>query len=326
MLLPHLKGVSNLFKESKLKVLRHRLALANVLEDLREGRISKLKVIPFEAISALQKLSQGNTKDFVEVHIESHLCTNLTTLCRDYPYRIKYSVYVDDESMALYSECVDLDILLTIVFGDLIKYMEFLEGYRDNMMFKYSIIHRALFSQNLHEVLSPSIGYTGTKINSRYLQDIISELISLKEEVSEVIVASPCIDSRTIEMVMHLAKEILKNPLTRLFIVTSSPAIQDVRICKMSYREFFTGYVEMLEIVEKFDRMYLCNSELSNLEIVVNRSTYLTSYDVKPSPRSELISVKSYSYIDSFTLKYLRDCLCAYHLVKNRRYVHSNIV
>lgn len=318
-----LKGVSSLLKESRLKILRHRLALANVLEDIRKGNIQKLKVIPFEAVSALQKISQGNIKDFVEVHVESHVCTNLSTLCRDYPYRIKYSIYVDGESIALYSECIDLEILLTIVFGDLIKYIEFLEGSRDDVMFKYSTMSREFLTQDVYEVLGSNVGCAGVKINSRYLQDVISELVSSKEEVSELIIASPCVDSRTIEVVMQLAKELLKNPLARLFVITSSPIIQDARICKMSYKELFTNYVEMIEVAKEFDRLYLCNSEVGNVEIIANRYTYLTSYDEKLAPRSELLSVKSYSYIDSFTLKYLRDCLCTSHIVKNKRYRYA---
>ncbi|MEM3979995.1 MAG: hypothetical protein QXF79_01900, partial [Ignisphaera sp.] len=196
-----LKGISNIFRNSIFTVIKHRLALSSIEEDMEKDIMTKLKVIPLEALSAIHKIIQGDIKGFVESHIESHVCTNLTTLCRDYPYRIKYSIYNNDTIISLYSECIDLEILLTIVFGDLIKYFEFIEGYRDNILFKYSIIPRTVLGTKLYSILNSIASHSSTKMTFRQANEIFDYVVQSKNDVNEIIFVIPCIDLNTINIV-----------------------------------------------------------------------------------------------------------------------------
>uniref|UniRef100_A0A7C2VNY4 Uncharacterized protein n=1 Tax=Ignisphaera aggregans TaxID=334771 RepID=A0A7C2VNY4_9CREN len=318
MTTPLIKGISNLFRDSKFTIVKHRHPISDLMEDLAGNRLNALKVVPFEAVSAINKIAQGNIKEFVETHIEPHICTNISTLCRGYPLRIKYSIYIDKESVSIYSECIDLEVLLALIFGDFVKYMEFIKGYRDNILFKHSIIPQNLLSGEVRDFLVNIVGYVGFKTSSRSFRDIVNELISRKNEVNELILVLPCIDPTTIEFISYIARELLKNPLMRLFVVTSVPSVYDARTCGVSYNEFFTGYVEALDIFEDLDRLYFCSSEASAVEIIINRATYLASYDARLRHSTELVPVKNFTLVDGYILKYLRDCICSLHLVKRR--------
>lgn len=316
-----LKGISNLFPNSKITILKHRPKIANIDENIEKGESLKLRVVPFESITAISKIIQGDLKSFAETHIESHVCTNLSTLCRDYPYRIKYSIYIDDEDLSLYSECINIEILMTIVFGDLIKYFDFYEGDRDGITFKYSSIPRSLLSSKVQNLLNSIAGFSKVNIEARNAYKILNYLQQFKEMINEIILIMPCLDNSTVETIENLAKEALQNPLARIFIVVSAPSIYDAKICEVSYKEFFVNYVKLLDLSESLGRLYLCNSEATNTELIVNRSTYLVSYNPRFIDKSEFIVVKDYSYVDNFTLKYLRDCLCSSHIIKSRKYV-----
>lgn len=311
-----LKGITNVFRSSIFTVTKHRLALSSVEEDMEKDELTKLRVIPLEALSAIHKMMQGDIKSFVESHIESHVCTNLTALCRDYPYRVKYSIYNNDTIISMYSECIDLEILLTIVFGDIIKYFEFIEGFRDDVLFKYSVIPRSILGGKLYNILNSVTIHSSVKIPSKQIDDIFNHIVRSRDDISEMIFVIPCIDPNIIDIVNYLFKELLKNPLARIFIVTSSPSIYDAKTCRLSYREFFINYIELLDLVRVIDRVYLCNSEVNNFEIILNRATHLISYEPKLALRTQFIPIKDYSYTDSYALKYLRDCLCSSHLVK----------
>lgn len=319
-MLKQLRGIANLFQNSKLSISRHRLALSTIGTDIDKNIGSKLKVIPFESITALSKIIQGDIKGFAETHIESHICTNLSSLCRDYPYRIKFSIYLDPEFLSVYSECIDVEILFSIIFGDMIRYFEFIEGYRDNTMFKCGVIPNTVLLPKAYNILSSLAGYIGIKIKSRNVKDIIEELLHSKNEITELLMIIPCIDSRIIETIEHMIKEFTSNQFARMFIITSSPSIYDARSCGVSYREFFSSYIEILDMIKNqyntYYNIYLCNSEVNNFEIIINRATYLASYDLRLSSKSEFIPVKGHSFIDNFILKYLRDCLCSSHIVK----------
>lgn len=317
-----LKGISNIFRSSIFTITKHRLALSSVEEDIEKDIVAKLKVVPLEALSAIHKMVQGDIKSFAESHIESHVCTNLTTLCRDYPYRIKYSIYNDNAIISLYSECIDLEILLTIVFGDLIKYFEFVEGYRDNVLFKYSVIPRIVLGTKLYNELNSIAGHTSVNMAFKRANEIFDYIVQSKDDVSEIIFVIPCIDLNIIEIASYLFRELLKNPLARIFIVTPSPSIYDAKMCRSSYREFFINYIELLDLIKMIDRIYLCNSEANNFEIILNRVIHLVSYESKLTTHTQFIPIKDYSYTDNYTLKYLRDCLCSSHLVKDRRHVY----
>ncbi|MEM1560851.1 MAG: hypothetical protein QW775_02910 [Ignisphaera sp.] len=312
-----LKGISNVFRNSIFTVTKHRLALSSVEEDMEKDELTKLRVIPLEALSAIHKMMQGDIKSFAESHIESHVCTNLTALCRDYPYRVKYSIYNDGHVISMYSECIDLEILLTIVFGDIIKYFEFIEGFRDNVLFKYVVIPRSVLGGKLYNTLNYIAGHSSIRITSKQIDDIFSRIVQSRDDVSEMIFVIPCIDLSVIDIMSYLFKELLKNPIARIFIVTSSPSIYDAKTCRLSYREFFVNYIELLDLVRMIDRVYLCDSEVNNFEIILNRATYLISYEPKLALSTQFIPIKDYSYTESYALKYLRDCLCSSHLVKD---------
>jgi len=314
------RDIAKLFPNSKITILRHRLNIADIDSDIEKYKISTLRIIPFESITAISKLIQGDLKSFAESHIESHVCTDLSTLCRDYPYRIKYSIHVDN-GISIYSECVDIEILMTIIFGDLIKYFNFYEGKRDDIAFKYCNIPQSFLSYKIQNILSSIAGFSKINIESKIGYAVLENLYRLSNDINELILIAPCLDSQTFETIENLAKVMLRNPLARVFILVSAPSIYDAKICRSSYREFFTNYVKLIELRENLDRLYVCNSEAASIELIANRSTYLISYDPRISDRSEFVAIKDYSYIDSFTLKYLRDCLCTTHIIRNHKHL-----
>lgn len=321
-MLIRLRGLETLFRNSKLVTTKHRETLSLIEKDIEEGLGGKLKVVPFEAISALSKIYQGDLKSFVEAHIESHVCTNLSSLCREYPYRIKYSVYNYREYLTLYSECIDVEILSAIIFGDIIRYFEFVEGYRDNIPFKYCMIPGSLFNPKVYGLLNTLAGYVGVKIEHKHVQGILEEISLNRDDITELIFSTPCMSTEILNIIKQIVKNLTSNPYTRVFIVTPTPSIYDAKNCRVSYREFFTSYIEALDFVGSLPNVFLCNSEMGSAEIIINRAVYLTSYDAKLNPKSEFVQLRDRSYIENFTLKYLRDCLCSSRLTREiRRFV-----
>ncbi|MEM1915982.1 MAG: hypothetical protein QXU00_01700 [Ignisphaera sp.] len=322
-MLKYLEPITRLLHNPKITIKKHYTPKIVTQKDIVED-LNKLKVIPFEAYSALSKVINGDIKSFIEIHIDPHVCTQVSSMCREHPYRIKYLIHMDPKYMLFYSECIDIEIAYSIIFGDMIKYFEFVEGSRNNVMFQCAVIpSNILIPEALRYTNSLGI-FKGLTIKSKRFCEIVKELIEAVEEITELILVLPCVNEFSISVINQLIDRAHHNDNFRMFIVTSAPSVYDARKCGISYRSFFVSYLEIMNSVRELDHIYLCNSEANNIEIVVNRATYLSSYDMNLRPESEFVSVQNTSFIENFILKYLRDCLCSSSLTKYRRTLKSD--
>lgn len=319
-MLKYLEPITRLFHNPKMSIKKHYMPKIVSQKDIVED-LTELKVIPFEAYSALSKVINGDIKSFIEVHIDSHVCTQISSMCREYPYRIKYLIHMDPEYVLFYSECIDVEIAYSIIFGDMVKYFEFIEGSRNNVMFQCAVIPSNILMTEALRYTNSLRTSKGLTIKSKRFREIVKELSEAVEEITELILVLPCINEFSISVINQLIDKAHHNDNFRMFIATSAPSIYDARKCGISYRSFFISYLEIMNNAREFDHIYLCNSEASNIEIVINRATYLSSYDINLRPESEFISVQNTSFIENFILKYLRDCLCSSSLARYRRTV-----
>ena len=318
-MLERLKNIANIFPESKFGITTYRSPALSADDFSTKDLSSNLRVLPFEAINALSKIGQGDVKSFIDTHIEAHVCTSISSLCRDAPYRIKYSVHLDNEFLSIYSECIDLEILFATVFGDLIKFFGFADGYRDDKTFRCTFIPRFLAQNKSIALLSSLVGYVGVKLRGRQLTEIINELPQLGSSISEIIFVTPYLNSWSKKVIESMFHVVAGNPSARLFIVTTAPSIFSARDYGVSYKEYLTTYIEVLDMIRERSNTYLCDSEPDNIEIIINRATYMISNDPRPSLNSTFKQIRDSSFIDNFTLKYLRDCICSSALARTRR-------
>lgn len=315
-------GVLKLFRGSQIKVEKRYSKLSiNNLEDYLDLKAvdDSMRIIPLEASIALNKLYSNDIKGFMEAHIDSHVCTPLVSLCREYGPRIKCSIYIDDEYVELYSECFDVEVLSSIVFGDLSNLFIFEIGYREGKRFKRVTIPRKLISQ-----LAPLIAkWERDRLRSQLsipshetLDEVIKYVLNEGSRITELIIHIPCLNDEAVGMLYSISRELSNR--SRVYILTMPPSQNNVERCQLDRATAIVSYLEVLELSSRHN-MIICDVDVMHIGFILNRAHYIVSYEYSYRGGAETSMIKDKSYIEVTTQNFLRDCLCSNNLIRNER-------
>ncbi len=309
--------IEYIFKENKFVVeetyCRQRIELPDDPLAIAKNIMNILRVYPLEASSALMKLYYGDFKSFIDTHIDSHICGNLISLCRERGPRIKLSIYDNETNINIYSECFDVEILLSIVLGDLSSIIYYETGYRENIRYKKAVIPRTITIPPIVTTLDKLFRPIQLSISSTIAVDALREIENNLNIIGEIIVLLPCIDEYTINSIERLLRRAISSS-KRVFLVTPSPSLYEARKCGIDYKSYLISYIELQESFEK--KVFICNADTGNIGFIINRNFYLSSYGYKYRDNLEVISIKDQYYIENAALGYLRECLCSQHLIR----------
>jgi hypothetical protein len=311
-------GIARMFKEPHIvKDKRYARLTINNIENIIEFIDKYVKILPFESTIALQKLYNGDIKSFIDTYVDAYLCTPLISLCRERGPRIKCSIYSDSEYIEVYSECFDIELLFSIIFGDLSNLFIFETGYRDGIRFKRSIISRNLIEISIPEVMrrnkSKSKEHLFT-IPLKTFSNVFEYILKNADEVTELILHIPCLDNKVIELLYRIAR-VLSNK-SRIYVLTTLPTSEIARRCISNYKNMLISYIEASEFLPRYN-ITLCNADIVHIGLIINRFHYIVSYEYSYSDNVEVSMVKDKSYIETISLSYLRECLCSANLVKD---------
>jgi hypothetical protein len=311
--------LKTLFPSSKIVIERSyagKVFLSKEVENLKSS------IIPLEAVSALEKLRLGDLKDFAEMYIETLLCTEITSLCKEHGPRIKYSIAKSNDGVEVYSECFDPELLFYVLLGDIADLLHVIVGYRDNVRFKQVTIQKELVSDEFissikAKVLGKVIGVNeAATFNEISLRKLI-EILSSNPTFTEIIFEIPCISANVTE---HIAKtvEVLEMNGKRVYLALSQPSRMNERYCKISYKDLLMGYVKLLEELGtgKSGRVVICYSEPLYVGVIINRSLYLRANTPVFKEDTKLTPVTDTNYVNDYTSLILKHCLCSNNLVK----------
>ncbi|MCS7112204.1 MAG: hypothetical protein N3D82_04255 [Ignisphaera sp.] len=310
-------GILRMFKGSQIKVEKRYSKLSiNTVENYLKTIDEDVRIVPFEASIALNKLYNNDIKSFIETHIDSHICTSLTSLCREYGPRIKCSIYIDDEYAEIYSECFDVEILSSIVFGDLSDLFIFETGYRDGRKFKRTVIPKKLIPQ-----LAPLIAkWERDRLESqppmvlpKTFSDTIERLLEKENRVTELIFHIPCLNDKVVELLYKVSKMLTNRG--RLYVLTAPPTSDSAERCHSNYKVMIVPYLEILELSSRYN-IVVCNIDVMHIGLIVNRAHYIVSYEYNYRDDIDMSVIKDRSYIEIITQNFLKECLCLNSLIR----------
>jgi len=308
-----------LFPECNIVVEKRYIPMNRDTSDLKLDPpiLHNLRVIPAEASSALWKLRRGDLKQFSEIHIETHLCPQITSICREYGPRIAYSIYVSDKCIEIYSECFDPELVLITVLGDLANILCYEYGYRGYIRYKRALVPRSLLNKDVIELVEKSTEQrVPMDIKAKNLKEAMNAIEAIRHEISELIISIPCLNSLVLEDIVPLLKDLAKNDV-RIIFLTRPPHEADVS-CYESLTRYLVLYLETISILNNAN-IFTCCSSVSELHIIVNRSTVISTYENTYKPHVSVVSISDNFYASNIALVHLRNCICFSHLVKEDR-------
>jgi hypothetical protein len=294
---------------------------SDVRELVREGSL-----IPFESLSVLEKLYTGDLKSFADMYIDTMLCTEISSLCRENGPRIKYSIAKALDEVELYSECFDPELLLGILLGDLARALVVYSGHRDYVKFKLVEVPKELLTKEFIELVESRV-LNSVNYSQRYLkgETISGFLKNLEQEksFSEVIFQVPCLDKKAIYLLLEIAKK-LRESGKRVYIATSIPSKENAHFCRASLKDLVTHYLQLIEESKKY-RITVCDSEVPHIGIIVNRRIQMMSSDITYREESHMTPIIDAKYVNDHATLILKHCLCSNNLVKDdiRRVQHN---
>ncbi len=277
----------------------------------------EITVIPKESLSALKRLYSGDIKQFMEVHLENHICTHSVNLCREYGPRIELAlteIRLGNELIyELYSECVDVGLVLELILGDIVKFVVVEYGYRGRIKYSRALIPLALYlSLKWLEQLTPNVNRS-TKLTR--LGVALEEV--LERARSEVLIAVPCI-SRELQDVLIPSIRRLAEKGIRTYLVTRPLSEADL-ICSHSITKYAVMYLELASIIEEMG-MHVCTSSIVDTTIVVDRRHVVTSSTTMFHRDAEAVEITDSDYAEQLAINLLRSCICCRCLVKEDRW------
>lgn len=286
--------------------------------------VKMFKVLPADALSALQKLSQGDLKGFIEIYVDPNICPSAISLCRDRGPRIKFGILINKASLELYSECFDVELLLGILLGDLASVSVYEEGHRNGVRFKRALLPLAVVDHAVLRALEEALSYDSVWRNDTMprrmsVGELVSELASKANNISELIMLVPCVNATAVKHIAHLS-EVLAKGARKLYVIASPPSPTTVQMCKMSYGEALLNYVSLFELKEqvKEGRLIVCDDEIPHVGFIINRTQYLLSSTPVYRDDAILEPIPEKDYTFSVALNLLRRCLCTLHLLRGQ--------
>ncbi|MEL9940720.1 MAG: hypothetical protein QW632_04080 [Ignisphaera sp.] len=283
---------------------------------------NRARTIPMDSVSALSKLVKGDLKGFVETFIDTTVCTEVISLCRDRGPRIKCGINITENGVEIYSECFDPELLSHIILGDISMILQVASGYRDFVRFKSVVIPDKLLTQDAITAIEEGILRNKLQTNTATPERSIAkqfyeELTSGGLGYSEAILMAPCLSSTLIEILIDIMKSAAKN-YKRVYIATLPPSQENSSFCRIQYKDQLLMYIQLIEEAKKYG-FFVCDSEVVSLGAIVDRSQYLISNDFVYNGETFLTPLSDLKYINDYAVYMLKHCLCSNNLLREDR-------
>ncbi len=273
----------------------------------------RFRVRSSDCIGVLRRLIHGDYKTFIDVYVENNVCSYVMSTCKEFGPRILISITDKGDHLELYSECIDVEILLELLLGDLHLFVEYEDGYRGSAPYKKAFVPVEILDLNIAEQL-----YIDTELRDEMrLSSIknIDELVQILKNSREVIVAIQCLN----EIPSILLNELLRLGMlgTKVYIVTQLPS-EVYEICNEKLHRMILLYMDLLERASK-NNVKICISNIAENTIIIDRK-HVIVVDFTQEKTSKdfrrIIAVEDTTYAQNLALTYLRSCLCSLNLVR----------
>jgi len=272
----------------------------------------RIRVVPQDLIPALRRLSLGDYKQFIDSFIDIHVCPYICELCRESGPRILHALADLGNVIELYSECVDVCLLIELILGDLVEFVCRGYGYRDGRRFSFAMVPKELLDKRvlseLEKYRPPSLDIEASKLSQvlKYLEDNA-------RNISELLVAVPCITEGFLETVLpHIAA--LAERGIRVLLLTRPPTEAEVLCPIKSLSRYLMLYLELVSRASRV--MRVCCSNIVESAIVINREAVVNGYEPWLDEGSGIAVVKDRVYAQNIVSSYYRQCICSSPLVR----------
>jgi len=277
--------------------------------EFKLGKTQGIFFVPENIQSAVSLLVNGRYKDFIDKYVEANLCAYIHNWCRNNGPRILVSISeIDDKHLEFYTECIDLELLMQIVFGQARRVYSFERGFRDLVPYMRTIIDVSTLEKISTDSPSISASYRRTRYpNHITLKELFEELIAENFQ-GEVIIGVPCFSRDTLNTLASYVLQ-LRDLGADVLVLTRYPE-DAYSMCKSDLGKYVIEYLEALDDASKLG-IDMCNAQVTHIDVILNRMISFLSYDVHLSLLTRLIAEQSDEFTKFRVGGYLYQCLCS---------------
>ena len=298
------------FDKCRIEITK-RIAPRSIRELIPALANLSVNVVPQDLVPALRRLSIGDYKQFMDSFIDIHVCPYICELCRESGPRILHSLMDLGSAIELYSECVDMCLVMDLIMGDLVEYVCRGYGYRDGKRFSFVVIPKELVSRDIIEELEKyrplSIDIEASKLAQALA------CLEKSRRVSELLIAVPCITEDFIEVVLPRVVALAEKGV-RVLLLTRPPTEAEVLCPIKSLSRYLMLYLELISRASHALR--ICCSNIVESAIVVNREIVINGYEPWLDESSSVAIVRDRVYAQNIVSSYYRQCICSSPLVR----------
>lgn len=285
--------------------------------DIPPNIAKSFHLVPPEAPTALRRLARGSYKEFAEIHLESTICSQIVTACREAGPRILYSITDRGGYIEIYSECFDVELALVAMLGDIARALLYETGYRNEVRFRRVLIPSTLLRESSIELIeSLAERIPSLDIRVRTLHEAFKAIVGIADIVSEVLVSIPCLNDAFLREVVPILAKLVERGVYVVF-VTRPPHEADVT-CVTPITRYLLLYIETMSRLGECG-VRTCYGSVTETSIVIDRSTVITTYESSYVPYATTVTLNDYLYAQNLTLTHLKTCVCSSNLVKEDR-------
>jgi len=276
--------------------------------EFKSGKTQGIFFVPENIQSVVSLLVNGRYKDFIDKYVEANLCAYIHSWCRNNGPRILVSISeIDDRLLEFYTECIDLELLMQIVFGQARRLYSFEKGFRDFVPYM-----RAIVDVSALEKISTDLPSTSTYRRTKHpnhitLKELFEELIDENFQ-GEVIIGLPCFSRDTLNILASYVLK-LRDLGADVLVLTRYPE-DAYSMCKFDLGKYVIEYLEALDDASKLG-IDVCNAQVMHIDLILNRTISFLSYDVNLYPSMRLIAEQSDEITKFRVGGYLYQCLCS---------------
>ncbi|RLG77783.1 MAG: hypothetical protein DRO12_01170, partial [Thermoprotei archaeon] len=283
--------------------------------------INELMVLPSEVDFVLHRLRRGELKQFCDSFVEANTCSYLESLCREEGPRIYYMINAKPRLFVeLYSECIELDLLIFLLLGDLARFTLIEKGWRGGIPYTRLGVPRIFLEPSFIRILTSVLEqrrteyskYSSRPVKIRNLSALEDYIVKNVGRISEIILAVPCPTDRSAQLVSTVLG-IDRDSFPKV-IVVRPPSEAEV-ICCETYDRLLSGYLKLVETAEEMGA-YVCTSDVVDTHIIINRSTVITISLGNLLRRESIVAIEDRDYAERCAQAHYRSCICTNNLVK----------
>jgi len=276
--------------------------------EFKPGKTQGIFFVPENIQSAVSLLVDGRYKDFIDKYVEANLCAYIHNWCRNNGPRILVLISeIDDKHLEFYTECVDLELLMQIVFGQVRRVCSFEKGFRDLVPYMRAVVDVSAL-EKISAYLPNNSTYRRTKYPSRItLKELFEELIGENFQ-GEVIIGLPCFSRDALNILASYVLK-LRDLGADVLVLTRYPE-DAYSMCKSDLGKYVIEYLEALDDASKLG-IDVCNAQVMHVDVILNRMISFLSYDAHLSLSTRLIAEQSAEITKFRVGGYLYQCLCS---------------